>query len=130
MKTLQDLQKIINDINNTRYNLYDEIKTICQDKTLSLDDRWELFASSNLGEHSQWIEHFNNIDLEDFSRYGYINLIDIVDSRLDDLGFYDYEEISKECDFNLQQYSDELDKINKLREEILEKWIKSYTIDW
>lgn len=130
METIKELQELINNINKSKNDLCDKVKIVCQDKTLPLDERWQLFITSDFGKHEPFIKYLTNFDTSGYSRYKVIDLIEIVEYKLEDIGFYDLEYCLEDPDFNIQQYSQELDEINKLREEILEKWIKSYTLDW
>lgn len=130
MKNIKELKELIDDLNQRKSDLENQVKSVCQDKTLSLDERWELFVVSDFGIHKNWYEDFEGIDNNDYNRYEFINLIDWVKFRLENCGFYDLEECLKDSEFNIEQYEVELVKLNKIREEILQKWIKSYVIDW
>lgn len=130
MKNIKELKKLIDDLNQRKSDLENQVKSVCQDKTLPLDERWELFVVSDFGIHKNWCEDFEEIDNSAYNRYAFINLVDRVEFELEDCGFYDLKECLKDPEFNVEQYEVELVKLNKLREEILQKWIKSYVFDW
>lgn len=93
-----------------------EIKNYVQDTTQPLDERWNIFITSNLGEDESWYLDLQSYDLENFysdwniSRHRCVDVSDIID-YLTDL------EVNSEI-------------INNVKEEILKLFIKSFTYDW
>jgi hypothetical protein len=103
-----------------------EVKSVCQDKSISLAERWELFTCSGFGENETYVQDFDTLleifDANRFSwydifykdRYAEVHMQDIVENLEE--GAYGYK-VSRV-------------QINKLKEEILEKFLRSFTNDW
>ena len=82
-----------------------------------MQDRWDLFKHSEFGEESAGVESFKSFDIDfiDFAKYETVYLIDVL-ARIKD-----YLEDEEE---------DEEDVIENFKEEVLEKWMKSFINYW
>ena len=98
--------------NKQKEELTQKVKSFCQNKEYSLDDRWNLFIKGNFGEHQGWYINLNSIDLDKFysnlDRYVFITTDYIID-WLDDHAYTNIDEV---------------------KEEILQLFIKSFIFDW
>ena len=114
----------IKELKETQSELKDLVKHYVQNKDFPLDERWEVFAESDLGDHDSYYIRFESIDLMDIcdrNRYETVNVIDEVDNLI---GNYEYcLDKGNELDFTLEE-------INALKEEVLEKFVKSFDCDW
>lgn len=116
-----------------------EFAEIIKDQSIPLDERWFLFKNTprEFKEHCGWIVHFNalqeikNFEYECFEYYERHESIDTVDCLVDlfaDSVYYyiKYPEACKERD--KEKYT--LDRLNRLKEEILSKNLGSFDYDW
>jgi hypothetical protein len=103
------------------------LREFVKDKSIPLCTRWAIFVYSELGDHESYIVHWGNID-DDWltpdgpyyvSKYETIETEDIVEWLQND--FMDFKPISPE---------EHLELVNAFKEEVLEKFIKSYEYDW
>lgn len=130
MKNIKELKELIDDLNQRKLYLEIQVKSVCQDKTLPLDERWELFVSSGFGIDNSFYEEFEGIDNDNFNKYELVNLIEQVRYKLYDCGFYNLSQHLKNSEFDIEKYESDFNKIKELQEEILQRWIKSYIFDW
>jgi len=95
----------------------DNLKKYVQDTNEPLEDRWKLFVDSDLGDDDKFIEDFDGLDFDDvvairdYDKYESVNLTRLVNDRLEDEGY-------------------EPERIIRIKESILKKFIKSYRVDW
>jgi len=104
-----------------KQELQNDLKVYVQDKSLPLSDRWEIFClagNEDLVPTSGWIEYYNSVDIEQYladrQRYSTVYLeyaIEFFEERDDDKRMEDEE-------------------INTFKEEILNKFIWSFELDW
>ena len=104
--------------NKQKEELTQKVKSFCQNKEYSLDDRWNLFISSNFCEPECWYAEFEGINSD---RY------------YDDFNIEKYETV--EVKYLLErgienQILDSNDKINAFKEDVLKQFIKSFIFDW
>lgn len=111
---------------NVLHETKKELEIFVKNKNFPLEDRWKLFIESGLGEHKTWYQDFESYDINDFlaerERYKHIDVENIID-HINDRKL-DYED----DDENNVDYYDEL--IYNLKEEILQKFIKSFEYGW
>ena len=96
--------------------LKSELRDWVKDKSITLDERWSVFFKSELGDHSSGIEDFINLDSDDIASVMDHHRHEIV--YLEDISEYGIESIKNENDYN------------EFREDVLNKFIKSYEWDW
>lgn len=111
-------------------DLKQEAKVYCNNKDISLKDRWKVFSDCDCGESFSSIIHWtdydkdNNTDFEnqfnsiDTGRGTVIDLVSWVDFLESDLPhgcLYDW--ITQEA-------------LDSFREYLMEIWLKEYTFDW
>lgn len=107
-----ELRKIVAQHKQAERTISIMVETFCKDKEIPLEDRWEIFVMSGMGKEESTIVHYNTYDLAERFDFRY-SVIDVVD------------------EVNLLEESFEKEyKINQLKEEILEKFIKSFVFDW
>lgn len=93
-----------------------ELKEWVKDKSIPLDERWEVFFASDLGKHSSWIEDFVNLDSDDVASHRDMDRSETVD--LQDIRAYGISSIESDEDYDA------------FREDVLTKFIKSFEWDW
>ncbi len=93
--------------------LTQELKEWVKDKSISLDERWEVFIESDLGTHKCSYEdfaHFNSdMYCDDTRRGATIYLSDVEDTYFE---------------------NNTLEEINEFKEDVLNSFIKSFEFDW
>jgi len=98
--------------NKQKEDLTQKVKSFCQNKEYPLDDRWNLFIESDLGEHQSWYLDLNSVDL-----YNYYSNRER------------HQKIeSKYLIFWLDEHA--YTNVNEIKEEILQLFIKSFEYDW
>lgn len=108
-------------------NIKEVVKQYVQDTSIDLDERWEIFEKSDLGEHQSWIAHFDSLHddicmydgLVHVDRHQIVTVFDIVERYNDDLRSDDIEDWEK---FGFDPVA--------FKEEALAKFIKSWEYDW
>ena len=110
--------------------LTQEVKAVCQDTSIPLDERWEIFKQSELGDIQSWVMTFAALDdmyesgecdyYDAFGkdRYAYVDMIEVVEEHIE--GWDQYEESTPPTQ----------EQIDALKEEILEKFVKGFHNDW
>jgi hypothetical protein len=101
--------------------LRNELKQFVQDKSKPLNERWEIFVQSELGEKKSYFETFDHkigekyVDLleDKYSTHTVKNILDTID------------DLNEEENWN---FTDE--DINSFKEKVLEKFIWSFKFDW
>ena len=90
-----------------------KLKTWVIDKSVPLDERWEVFFKSGLGNHKSYYQDFKyfstNNYCDDRGKYAVIDLENVEERYLEDLT----EE-----------------QLIEFKEDVLSKFIKSFTFDW
>lgn len=115
-----EIKTKLNKYLDLKNELKEEIKIFVKNKQYSLDERWDIFVESELGDDKEWIEHFKSFpDLceSDYrNKYQTIDLIIEADCLLEAAEYHISQGV-------LEQY-------HKFREEILDKFIKTFKFDW
>lgn len=116
---IKEIRDKIDNLEQQKDKLEDEVKKIVKDKTIPLLERWNLFCFAKMGNYdSDYLEYrtlykiFDDFDWHDHlyvDRYQTIKTTDII-SRLD-------PDVPKEL-------------VEELMEEILDKFVWSFTHDW
>lgn len=106
----------IKEFNSSKELLKQELKKYVTNREISLDERWNLFFESDLGDHSTSIEDFLNLDSDDIASVRDFNRHEIVD-------------LESIIEWEIESIKDE-DCYDKFREDVLRKFIKSYEWDW
>ena len=136
-KTLYDyLNSELIVLNMQRDDLAIKIKEYCQNKNYPLDKRWELFIDSSFGFYERWHVDFDTVEIEqmrDFNRYEEVYANDLIDLYFDYIDAKLHKELKEESDnmsdkFFIKNYVNP--KVDIFKEEILEKFIRSFTYDW
>lgn len=98
-----------------------------KNKKVPLEERWDFFIESELGDHESSIVEFKNLDNDvitgdNYNRYETIEISDLIDIVED----------AKRNDPEDEYYDETMAKTNldKLKEEILSRFIKSFQFDW
>lgn len=124
--------------NKQKKELTRKVKLFCQNKEYPLDDRWNLFINSDLGNHKNYIQDFAIIDLEylrDFNKYELVKSDDLIDMYFDYLSDDLYDNLNMTCNYGTDEYQSFIEthvnpKVDAFKEEILKLFIKSFTYDW
>lgn len=117
---LEDVQARLELLRRATEGIKIEVKEYCQDTSKPLEDRWNLFINSGLGDHSNYIEEFDSeiikwfLDTDCYQRHETIYVKRIIEIY---------------CDNNDIEDINDLDVI-KLKENILKQFIKSFDLDW
>jgi len=110
IKLLNDLQYYFNILHETTFEVEDFVKN----KEYPLEDRWEIFIESGLGNEESFMVYFKSYDIEEYlcrhDKYETIYIQNIIDDSID--------------------RKESLETINNLKEEILQMFIKSFEYDW
>lgn len=97
----------------------EEFKQWVKDQSVPLDERWNLFIQSKLGDHRHYYERFANFPsdgyYDDFfwDRHMTITVDNMYEAGLDREGYLDTQ-----------------DKADEFREDVLRQFIYSFNIDW
>lgn len=118
----------IEDFLELKEKLITELKEYVIDKNISLQERWEVFIMSELGEDYPFIIRFDspyfNEFLDNSYRHQTVELELMVENLVDRLitkeNVDDIEDLSKES----------LQKIYDLQELILKNFLHSFKVDW
>lgn len=105
----------IQHLDEKKKELQNDLKTYVQDKSLPLSDRWEIFClAANIIPKEGSIVEFKYMKINklftNYSRYEEIDLLNLVD-------YIEYEDKT-------------LEDVDSLKEEILDKFIGSFKLDW
>jgi len=110
--TCDYLKEELTTFNKQKQDLTQKIKSFCQNKEYPLNDRWNLFIKSDLGEHQSYYMDLKSVDLDKFydnyDRYQEFNTSDVI--------------------FWLEE--NEYTNLDQAKEEILKSFIKSFQYDW
>lgn len=124
--------------NKQKEELTKKVKKYCQNKEYPLNDRWKLFIESDLGKHENWIIDFDIIEIElirDFNKYEVVKSIDLIYYYFDYISDKLYDELEITDNYGTDGYNNFIKthinpKVDIFKEEILAKFIKSFTYDW
>lgn len=112
---LELLQQKVAELIAFKSELVKELKIYVVDKSISLDERWDLFIKADVGEELYDYENFVNFSSDDwcdhFNRHQTIDLTQVKKENW----YYKFE-------------SDEA--YNEFREDVLSRFIKSFKNDW
>ncbi len=123
MKTA--ILQMLDDVNDLR----EDLKIWVVNKDIPLDERWELFIKSELGESEGWNLNLNSLPRDYVSydgsisceRYQTMRMEEVIDVLEYQVGNLDSRYVHKDAKYVC---------IEDVKEEILEKFIKSFTFDW
>ena len=110
------MKEQIEELEKLKLKITANLKEYVKDKSIPLDERWNLFFESNLGSHSNYIENFVNLDSNDLANSRDYNRHETVD--LQDLREYGVESIESDKEYD------------EFREDVLNKFIQSFEWDW
>jgi coenzyme F420-reducing hydrogenase alpha subunit len=100
--------------------LIEELKKWVVNKSIPLEERWELFIKSELGDHETSYWDFNTFDNEKFHdgeyRQKYQTLIP--------------EDVINWATSKFNKINATEEQINNFKEEVLKNFIKSWEFDW
>ena len=113
MNNKEQLLKKIRAFKEEELSLYKEVKKYCQDGFISLEDRWDVFIESDMGDHKSSIQRYtplinDYIDQRYWSRYETVYIDYIVDL---------FEELDEKF-------------VKEFKEDTLQMFIKSFELDW
>ena len=112
-----------------------KLKTYIQDKSIPLDDRWVVFTTAELGKRKPFIVDYKSInDL----------VLDPAVIKRGDSAWNDHWDIDRHSTVVLKEIVDEwilesttwkdtpeqLEALIKIKEEVLDKFIWSFRVDW
>lgn len=106
---INELQKRLELFNKAKENIKSDLKKFVADKSYPLNERWNLFIESDLGNNDIFIPSFKSFDIDhygDFNKYELVSVEKILE--------------------NLETEEEE----NNFKEEILQMFIKSFIFDW
>lgn len=113
--------------------LREELRSWVLDEDVPLEERWEVFISSDLGDHSYWIENFHPL-LEKYylnrecNRHETIEIYSVDENYQEDL-WDKYSRIEDDSDkINLLIIQDET--LQEFRRAAMKAFIKSFVLDW
>ena len=105
---------------NQEIRLISELKKLVKDKSIPLEDRWNEFIESGLGEEDRFLLSLDCYDLDNFyadcERYATYDVEDIIDHIID------CEEELDNVEYN--------NLLTEIKEEILDQFICSFVYDW
>jgi len=116
---MKSIKEKVEEFLNLQNDLRVELKEYVKDKSIPLDERWELFTMCELGNNEPFYESFNSFNYEELFADLVLNrneviasewIIDLLDTQI--YGEYLYT------------------TLDDVKEEILEKFINSFKFDW
>ena len=122
----------------------EELKEFVKDKSIPLEDRWSLFIESGLSSHKNCIQDFKTFNIEDYhcnsDRYETIEVTSIIEYL--NYGIIDLSELSELYEKYIETYPEDEEVenqeqidifmkqiIDSFKEECLDRFLYSYTID-
>lgn len=93
-----------------------ELKEYVKDKKIPLEERWELFVKSKLGNHSRYYYEFEGIDWNRYTLY-------------DDFYTDKYAQITVDAMLETARELEDFDEI-AFKKDVLNKFIYSFENDW
>jgi hypothetical protein len=117
-----------------RDNIESIVKEYVQDKSISLDDRWEIFEKSGFGDCPCWVQHLESLHddivmydgLVHTDRNQTVSVFDIIEAYNE--ARQEYEEDDSDDDFEKWERF-RFDPV-AFKEECLFKFIKGWKYDW
>ena len=122
---LSILRVLIDKLEETREKLgeiEEEIIPYIQDKSLPLNERWDCFINNDLGGHDCYIQRFNG------SKIGIDFIEDGWKEKYMTLYVSDILEHDEKGNNITEKYTQE--EIDEFRENVLQKYIKSFELNW
>lgn len=113
LNELNRLEKLTNEVT-------DKVKAYVQDISIPLDNRWELFIKSDLGEEIRFVEDFGPLG----------NVYEYYDFFFDRNQTVDLASFIANIEEGVYSIKITKEEINIIKEEILGKFIKSFIYDW
>ncbi len=110
------MKEKIQQLKDLKQELTLELKEWVKDKTIPLDERWDLFFQSDLGDHRTWIEDFKNLDSDNIAKNRDVNRHETI--YLDTIEEWYIKSI------------EDSEKYDEFREDVLSKFIQSFEWDW
>ena len=129
------MKKQILDFFELRDKIEDVVKQYVQDKSISLDDRWEIFERSGFGEHNCWIKHLDSLH-DDICMYDGLVHVDrnqdvsvfyIIETYKEDVESYNNQDWCKDNILEWKKYGFDPDNF---KEECMQKFVKGWKYDW
>lgn len=120
------LLKKLNRIESDLMDVRSEMKKLIDDKLTPLHIRLKLFLWGDVGEHSSYIVRYDHYDFLGDQNRGEVDICTTLSESLGlDPDYYDLEDHTR-----LAEYLTNVEKHKDLLEEVFEKNVKSFTIDW
>ncbi len=105
------MKEQVEELEKLKLKITANLKEWVKDKSISLDERWDVFIKSDLGDHKTYYEDFVNFESDDYCD-----------------NFEKYQTLNLSNAINYKNFSDE--EYNEFREDVLNKFIKSFKWDW
>jgi hypothetical protein len=135
------------EFNKYKERLAGEVKAYCQDITIPLNQRWDIFKIANIGDTNSCIVDFESLDellghevswYDDFykDRYATIDMVDIVERLEENVFLIGTDDCDTEEEWLKapKAYEEEvryaIADVNKVKEEILATFTQSFLMDW
>ena len=132
MDLFENMKNKIEEYLKLQGTLREELKTWVLDESIPLEERWEVFISSDLGDHSPWIEDFHPLVREYYLGRDYRRHETIEIYRIDE----NYQEELWEK-YHMDKSSEEIEDIilndktlQEFRRAAMKEFIKSFELDW
>lgn len=110
----------------TKEQLTEELKIWVKDKSIPLEERWEVFIKSELGEQSDFYEDFVHIESDEYNPDGHFHI-----DRHELITVQEILERAQEANYYSKEIMlDTEEKIIEFKEEVLSKFIYSFENDW
>ena len=105
----------------------DLLKEVVTDKSIPLEDRWNCFIKSNLGEHSQWYKNPDGINWNKYTLYD-----DFHTDKYASITAESFVNICKDIISDQEEDVDEGRKINlnEVKEYFMKNLLIGFTNDW
>lgn len=114
----------IKELNLLKKTLTKELKIWVKDKSIPLDERWDVFHDSQLGEELSFYEEFEGVDSDGYYDNYYIDKYQTVYTK-------NLFEMASEKRYNKQKAElDTIEKQNAFKEDVLNKFVKSFEMNW
>lgn len=130
----KQLQKRLEEFKIRKEVLERDLKEFCKDESSTLDDRWEFFKESDIGDHDGCYVNFEEYGIDIYNDRGYktdkyetVNLVDVINEMEEVLNF-DEDKVPSYRKKQRDLYTWEM--INGMKEKILQEFVKSCEFDW
>lgn len=123
MTNKENLKNEVVKFKSDQEQLKQKVISFVQDKSISLEDRWEVFVDSDLGDSSRWISAYGPFDGSKdadefyFNRHQVVDMVDLVNMLI--------ENNAANCGVIRT-----LDEINEIKEGMLQKFEQRFVYDW